>query len=226
MSKQSRHQSVVNRQSDADFSQDHWLKQFEAKLQKTSVQPRGQSVYDQINSIMNTKSKYPSVQAAVDDMMQRSGLSTYLDTVKQSNEGPKHPKKVAQLSKDMREETNKGTDYENENNDQAIPQVIKEKPSIARTLDNIVRDSKGNMPIPAIIARLHSLHARDISDDGAWEDERLIHLVSKLNLQAKKNNPTNFENFDMLGRGDHSTADSDIDASNTDAFNALLPAKI
>lgn len=35
---------------------------------------------------MNTKSKYPSVQAAVDDMMHRSGLSNYLDTVKESQE--------------------------------------------------------------------------------------------------------------------------------------------
>jgi hypothetical protein len=215
MAKQPRNNSVINRQSDANYSEDHWLHQFENSLQKTSVQPRGtESVYDQINSIMNTKSKYPSVQAAVDDMMQRSGLTAYLDIEKTSSqeEAPSQSKKVAQ------EQPSK--------QDNKIPQVIQEKPSIKITLENLIRDSHGNMTVPALISRLHSLHAKDISDEGAWEDERLIRLVSQCNLEAKKNNPGNFDNFSNLGQGDHSTADSDIDASNTDAFNALMPAKI
>lgn len=227
MSKQPRHQSVINRQSDAEYSEDHWLKQFENKLQKTSVQPRGQTLYEQITSIMNTKSKYPSVQAAVDDMMHRSGLSSYLNNVKESQEtAPARPKKTAQLA------ASESSDFEDEGQeepkkeDPRMPEVIKQKRSVLKTLENIIKDNKGNMSIPAIIARLHSLHARDIPDESAWEDEKLIHLVSKLNLQAKKDNPGNFDNFDMLGKGDHSTADSDIDVSNTDAFNALMPAKI
>lgn len=217
MPKQPRHQAVISKQSDSDRSDDHWLREFESRLQKTSVQPRGESVYDQITSIMNTKSKYPSVQAAVDDMMQRSGLSNYLDNVKQSQQdvSSTQSKKVAQQGPPPQQ-----------TRDSKTPEVIKEKPSILHTLENIIKDSKGNMPIPAIISRLHDLHARDISDEGAWEDERLIRLVSQLNLQAKKDNPGNFENFDHLGQGDHSTADSEIDASNTDAFNALLPARI
>lgn len=217
MSKQPRHQAIISRQSDSDYSENHWLKEFENKLQKTSVQSREQSYYDEINSIMNTKSKYPSVQAAVDDMMQRSGLNSYLNNVKESHEAPTaQPKKVAQSTPQKTEEVN----------DVKVPQVIKEKPSIKHTLENIIKDSKGNMPLPAIISRLHSLHARDISDESAWDDEKLIRLVSQLNLQAKKDNPGNFDNFDMLGKGDHSTTDNDIDASNTDAFNALMPAKI
>lgn len=214
--KQPRHQAVISRQSDADHSDEHWLREFENKLQKTSVQPRGESVYDQITSIMNTNSKYPSVQAAVDDMMQRSGLSNYLDNVKQSQEEipVTQPRKIAQQQQPTSQNTNN------------LPKVIKEKPSIFNTLENIIKDSRGNMPLPAIIARLHSLHARDISDEGAWEDENLIRLVSQLNLQAKKDNPGNFENFDQLGQGDRSASDSDIDSSNTDAFHALLPAKI
>lgn len=214
MAKQPRNNSVINRQSDAEYSEDHWLRQFENSLHKTSVQPRGtESVFDQINSIMNTKSKYPSVQAAVDDMMQRSGLTAYLEIEKTSSqEEEPQPKKIAQQQPKPSQDK--------------VPQVIQEKPSIRSTLDNIIKDSRGNMSVPAIISRLHSLHAKDISDEGAWEDERLIRLVSQCNLQAKKNNPGNFDNFSNLGQGDHSTADSDIDASNTDAFNALMPAKI
>jgi len=210
MVKNSRHQGVISRQSDESYSEDHWLKEFENKLQKTSVQPRGHSLFDQISSIMNTKSKYPSVQAAVDDMMQRSGLTAYLDNVKTSTEETSgKPKKTAQLKEDSK-----------------IPDVIKAKPSIKHTLENIIRETRGNIPVPAIISRLRALHAADISDESAWEDEKLIRLVSSCNLQAKKDNPGNYDHFDDLGRGDHSTADSDIDASNTDAFNALMPAKI
>jgi hypothetical protein len=218
MAKQPRHQSVVSRQSDAENNDNHWLRRFEETLQKTSVQPRGQSTYDQISSIMNTKSKYTSVENAVENMMDRSGLKLYLDNVKNSKEElPAQSKKIAQQVPTV--ETKKDTSVGKE------PQIIQEKPSIARTLDNLIRESKGNLPIPAIIAKLHALHARDIADEGSWDDERLIRLVSQLNLQAKKDNPSNYENYDQLGKGDHSN-DADIDSSNTDAFLALQPATI
>lgn len=297
MSKQPRHQSVISRQSDAENNDNHWLKRFEETLQKTSVQPRGQSTYDQISSIMNTKSKYTSVQNAVENMMDRSGLKLYLDNVKNSKEETSVQSKKATLEENFyqrgfndgkedkknqgfgsdilgailsqirpisrnhkaymeyangyvkgcdmpkafiekelskvskyieRNKTAQQTPAVNEKKDTSgnkDPQVITEKPSIARTLDNLIKESKGNLPIPAIIAKLHALHSQDISDEAAWDDERLLRLVSQLNLQAKKDNPSNYENFDQLGRGDHSN-DADIDASNTDAFSALQPATI
>lgn len=217
MSKYMRHSSVINRQSDAPDSEDYWLQQFQDKLEKTSVQPRGQNLFDEITSIMhnNSRSKYPSVQAAVDDMMQRSGLTAYLDKVKTSDD-----------------HSSGSTAFENSNTKTAqykvnpkMPKIVQEKPTILRTLQNIIQDSKGNLPVPAIIARLRSMHARDITDESDWEDERLIRLVSQLNLQAKTNNPSSYDNYDNLGRKDY-MANSDIDASNTDAFNILMPAKI
>src|SRR5271154_2594709 len=85
MSKYIRHQSVVSRNTDEHISEDHWLKQFENTLQKGAVQPKSQqSLFDQINTIMNgTGSRYTSVQSAVDDMMQRSGLTNYLKVSEQ-----------------------------------------------------------------------------------------------------------------------------------------------
>src|SRR5208282_2263405 len=141
MAKQPRNNSVINRQSDAEYSEDHWLKQFENSLQKTSVQPRGQeSLVEQINSIMNTKSKYPSVQAAVDDMMNRSGLSSYLDNVKVSEHvEPIQPKKTAQQVDENEAKRKAKADK--------TPDVIKRKKDIAMTLDNIIKDSKGNLAI-------------------------------------------------------------------------------
>ena len=218
MSKQPRHQSVISRQSDASNSDDHWLREFENKLQKTSVQPRGNSLHDQISSIMNSKSKYPSVQAAVDDMMQRSGLTDYLQTKTSSDEesDSTKPRKTAQ-------DQNNG---KSKKDDPKTPQVIQEKPSILQTLERVIRESRGNLSVPTIINRLRSLHANDVSNNGAWEDERLIRLVSKYKLTAMKNNPHTYDRFDNLGESDHSTAEKDIDPSNTDAFNALMPSKI
>lgn len=223
MSRQSRHQSVVNRQSDEGYSGDHWLKQFEDKLQKTSVQPRGENLYDQISSIMNSKSKYPSVQAAVDDMMQRSGLTSYLENVKTSTEDTSNkPRKTAQTRTESKpDDQNDGRHKRKEE-----PKVFKKIPGLKRTLENIMRETRGNLPISAIIARLQALHAKDTADVAAWEDEDLLRMVSKYNLEAKKSNPGSFERFDQLGTGDHSTSDRDIDPSNTDAFNALMPSKI
>ena len=222
MSKYTRYQSVVNKQSDAQFSEDHWLKQFEDKLQKTSVQPRSQDVSDEINSIMrNSKSRYPSVQAAVDDMMHRSGLSSYLDTVKTSEENTdKQPKKTAQNQAPQSGQTQPAPAV-----DPKTPDILVQKPSIMKTLQNIIQQSHGNIPVPAVISRLHGLHAQDVSDENAWDDEKLIRLVSKMNLEAKTDNPGSYDNYDNLGRGDNA-ADSEIDASNTDAFNILMPARL
>jgi hypothetical protein len=207
MPKQSRHQSVISRQSDEFSSEDHWLKQFEDKLQKTSVQPRGKSIYEEITSIMNSKSKYPSVQAAVDDMMQRSGLNTYLETVKESD-NKMLSTKTAQLI------------------DSNLPRVIKEVPGVQRTLENIVTESKGNLPISAIIQRLHSLHTKDTADESVWDDDNFVRYVSQKNLEAKRHNPGIFENYDSLGKIDHTNLSSDVDDSDADAFKILTPARI
>lgn len=222
MSKYTRHQSVVSRNTDEHVSEDHWLKQFEKTLQKGAVQPRTQSsLYDQINSIMNgTPSKYPSVQAAVDDMMQRSGLSNYLKTSKENDEGNK------KVAADQNNDFDKTVPVEQKQQDTNTPDVIRENPAILTTLENYIRTTRGNLPIPAIIDKLHSIHRADVSEDKKWDDDKLIRLVSKLNLQAKKNNPASYEDYNNLAAGDRDTADSDVDPSNTDAFNALMPAKL
>jgi hypothetical protein len=210
-----RHLSI-NRQSDTDFSEDRWLRAFEDKLQKGAVQPRSQvNLFDQINSIMNnSKSKYTSVQNAVEDMMSRSGLKDHMESIKISHQ--ESSKKVAQQH---------ATSIEPKKEDDKTPQVIKDKPDILQTLDNIIKDTRGNMSIPAIIGKLRSLHSGDITNESDWDDERLLRLVSKMNLQAKKDNPSTFDNYSSLGVIDHSTADADLDPSNQDAFSILMPSK-
>jgi len=239
MSKYSRHQSVISRNTDEHISEDHWLKQFQKTLEKGAVQPAQHSLYDQITNIMNTKSKYPSVQAAVDDMMQRSGLTDYLHGVKVSSEEGGKAKTAAdqndaflkeipveeKVSEEESEPEHKHEHCEHDH-EKSLPIVIIKHPSIGRTLENYIKATRGNLPVPAIIQKLHSIHDHDVSDAKDWEDDKLIRLVSKMNLEAKKDNPGVFENYDNLGASEFSGADQDVDASNTDAFNALMPAKI
>lgn len=216
MSRNPRHQAVVHRQADESIGEDHWLKQFEKTLQKGAVQPRTQqSLFEQINTIMNGKSRYPSVAAAVEDMQERSGLTAYLDKINKSSEDASAYKKA------------EASDNNNviEKNVKGVPIVIKKHPDIQKTLDNYIRDTKGNLPVPAIIDKIRSIHQGDVSNAKDWDDDQLIRLVSKMNLAAKTQNPSLFQGYSNLGRRD-TGADSDIDASNTDAFNALSPAKI
>lgn len=215
MSKYVRHQSVISRHTDENIDGDHWLKQFEKTLQKGAVQPRGvdNSLFEQINSIMNGKSKYPSVAAAVEDMRERSGLTAYLNNMnKMSNEDAAGVK----TAQDQNKAVDKKVDL--------TPIVIKKCPQVKSTLDNYIRDTKGNLPIPAIIEKIRSIHKGDVSDAKDWEDDKLLLLVSKLNLNAKKNNPAVFEQYDNLGTHDD-TDETDIDPSNTDAFHSLTPVK-
>jgi len=211
MSRYIRHSPVINRQSDEPIGEDHWLKQFQKTLQKGAVQPRTQeSLFDQINSVMNgSRSKHTSVEAAVQEMQERSGLTAYLDKIKVSE----------------REDAIKTTTASDQQQaiDKSIPSVIVKCPAIQKTLENYITDTKGNLPIPAIIDKIRSIHQGDVSEAKDWDDDKLLKLVSSLNLKAKKNNPEVYNQDFNLGKRDF-MGDSDIDASNTDVFNILMPA--
>jgi hypothetical protein len=222
MSRYVRHQSVVTRTSDDQIDDDHWLKQFAKSLEKDAVQSRqvDQTLFHQINTIMNTKSKYPSVAAAVEDMKERSGLTAYLNKINKTSEvepvtTSKTSSKVKAAS-DSNNAVKKKVDV--------TPIVIRKFPGIQTTLENHIKDSKGNLSIPAIIDKIRSIHQKDVSDAKDWEDDKLMLLVSKLNLDAKKNNPNSYDNFSNLGKREQSN--DDIDPSNSDAFHSLNPVKL
>ena len=220
MSKYIRHQSVISRHADENSDGDYWFSQFQKTLEKGAVQPRSTetSLFDQISNIMNGKSKYPSVSAAVEEMRERSGLIAYLNNMNKTSENETSPNKISatKTAADQNNAVNKKVDL--------TPIVIKKCPQVKSTLENYIKDTKGNLPIPAIIEKLRSIHQSDVSEAKDWEDDKLLLLVSKLNLNAKKNNPAVFEQYSNLGMHDN-TDDTDIDPSNTDAFHSLTPAK-
>jgi hypothetical protein len=206
-----RHQSVISRNADEQIDEDHWVKELQKRLEKGAVQPRpvDSFLFDQINSIMNNKSKYPSVEAAVLDMKERSGLTAYLDNLNKKSTDNNQQKTAS-----------------DENNviDKSIPLLLQKHPAAKTTIENYIRDTKGNLPVPAIIDKIRSIHQNDVSDAQVWDDDNLIRYVSKENLEAKQNNSGNYENYDNLGARD-TLGDSELDPENTDAFHSLMPAK-
>jgi len=201
-----RHQPVISR-TDSD---DSWASQMEKNINKEAVQPKRieDSIYSQISAIMNnSKARYSSVSAAVDDMKNRSGLTAYLDKIKNSQEESEKVTKTAQ-----------------DNSQSGMPTVIQKIPAIKQTIENYIRDNKGNLPIPAILDKVRSIHRNDITDAKDWDDENLLKYIAKLNLQAKQNNPSNFQNHNNLGIRDQFN-ESELDPSNTDAFFGLQPVK-
>lgn len=292
MTKYRRQQPTITRQSDENSSEDYWLNEFEKKL---AVQPANHSVFDQISNIMNSKSKYPSVEAAVDDMKERSGFSAFIKELNKTSDmaeetstktaahqprwsfesgiedgkedlenhgfgsdilssllarrdmpldhdawmeyakgyiqgsemAPKHHTHELDRVKHYLQKHVKKAQDQNQAIDKKIdltPLVIKKCPTVKSTLENYIRDTRGNLPIPAIIDKIKSIHRSDVSDAKDWDDDKLMKLVSRLNLEAKKNNPGSYENYSNLGRRDMS-GDSEMDPSNRDAFHALNPAK-
>lgn len=228
MSKYIRNQPNVSRQIDENIDGNHWLKQFEKTLLKSAVQPKrvDQSMFDQINAIMNSKSKYTSVEAAVEEMKSRSGLTDYLKKInKTSTENEDKNKKTASSNIHLDVNAKDVDMFFTEKMDlSAIPELLKEKPEIKNTLQNYIEETKGHLPIPAIIDKIRTIHQKDVGNPKYWDDPKLIALVSKLNLHAKKNNPEVFDNYSNLGKRDHSNG-TDIDQSNTDMFASLSPVK-
>jgi len=216
MSKYNRHSSVVSRQSDSPIDEDSWLHRFEKSLMKDAVQTKKQdsSLFEQINTIMNGKSKFPSVDAAVQDMKERSGLTAYIEKINKSSEGNLPTSK--KIASDNQQAIDKKVEM--------TPIVLTKQPQIKKTIENYIRDTKGNLPVPAIIDKIRSIHSKDVTDSKDWDDDKLIILVSRLNLSAKKDNPGTFQDYGNLGSRD-TGSEADIDPSNTDAFFALTPVK-
>jgi hypothetical protein len=206
--KYNRHQSVISRQSDSSEYDSTWSDRYNSEIEKGAVQSRKDNIFDELNSIMNgSKSKYSTVDAAVEDMKQRSGLTDYLKNISKQSQNEAGNKIVVAQSKE-----------------DTTPLAIHENPHVLQTLENIIKDTNGNSSLPAIISRLQAIHGNDVQDQSAWDDEKLLRLVSKMNLEMKANHPAAHQNFSNLGLRDRDM-NSEVDPSNNDAFHGLLPNK-
>ena len=185
-----------------DNDPDYWLHELQKKLDRVAVQSRqmDKSIFEQINTIMNGKSKYTSVEAAVEDMKERSGLKAYLNKINKQSEENIVQTKTAEVNK---------------------PKIIQECPMIENTLKNIIESTEGFLPVPAILEKLRSLHSSDVSTGSSFDDEDLVRFVHEMNKSEREKHQVD-EEYSNLGSIDHS--DVEIDPGNNDKFIGLMPA--
>lgn len=200
---------IINRQTSSSYAEDSWFSHLQKSLIKESVKSKKEdsSLFDQINSIMNnTNSKYSSVDEAVKEMQERSGLSAYLNKLRASE---KINKKIAtEIDNTLAKQIN----------------VINKYPNIYNTIVNYINDSNGNLPVPAVLEQVKSIHRNDIADPKDWEDPNLIKLISELNQKYRKEH--NFKGTEEdLGKIDRSNSDIGNDPDNNDYFAGLTPKK-
>lgn len=169
-------------------------------LKKISVQPARESIYNQISQIIGTKSKYPTVEAAVEDMKERSGLNAYLKKI-QSEEELKN-KKTA--------------------NQEVV--LFKTHPNVKSTIDNYCEDSRGNLAIPAIVEKIKEIHGKEISDHSLFDNHDLLSYINNKNIQVKKTYPSDNKNYNNLGKINTRDEQESHDG-NEDVFQSFFTTK-
>jgi len=189
-----------------DEEQPSWMNDFATNLEKNSVESRQTidqrlSLYDQISSIMGNKSKYPTVEAAVDDMQERSGIKAYWDKIKQQAEQIKRAANLSNI------------------------RLFNKCPQIKDTANNCIEDSRGNLSIPSIIERLKSIHKNDVADAADWDDPAFLKYLNEKNINTKMRYPDAEINSNSLGKL-HRFDDEDLDPSNKDVWRSLMPTKV
>lgn len=100
------------------------------------------------------------------------------------------------------------------------PSVIEKCPQVLNTLENVIKSGSGYSSIPAIIARVMSIHKNDIAE--GWGDDDLKRLVAKLNLEEKSKKQEVSQTYSNLGSND---PDTKIDDSNISVLQNLEPKK-
>lgn len=193
-----------------------WMQEFVSNFQKESVKSKdnaNKSIYDQISSIMGNKSKHATVDAAVDDMKQRSGMKDFLDKM-QSQGG------------DVGQKKNANCDHCDEkcgHGDTKEIIIFKNVPQIKDTVDNYVQDTRGNISLPAIVEKIKSIHRNDVVEDGDWDDEEFLRYINDRNVDLKKMYQDHSTQNKNLGK---TYQDTETDSSNSDAFHGLMPAVV
>lgn len=146
----------------ADKVDSDWADYVSEYLEKSAVKSKqvDDSMFNQISSIVNRKSKYMSVADAVRDMQERSGFASY--------------------AKKLEAEKN----HNNKKQASSI-KIFEVCPQVKHTIENCITDTKGNLSIPAIIERVKSIHNKDVNDSKLWDAEDFITYVAEQNSSVK-----------------------------------------
>jgi len=190
----------ISKKSDELESENIWLSALKNQIEKNAVQSK--KIDEYIFDRNSTNSSYLSVEDKVKEMMTRSGLVDYLKKISNKNE---------EESKNVKKASSK----------EEKPKLLLDYPEIDATIENYIRDTKGNLSVPAVLLKVKTIHNNDVQDTKLWKEDSLLKYISKLNTIEKENSNHKDENYNL---GTIDKDNKDIDPENTDAFKSLLPA--
>lgn len=193
---------IISRVQYSETQSDDLTIDFVRQLAKNSVQPKSQvdSLHDTMYSIINgNKPRYPSVDAAIKDMMDRTGITTYKQQLQADQQAQA---KIATLKVDLFDKV----------------------PQIKNTIDNYIQSTRGNLLVPEILSQIKSIHRDDVPDAADWGSPTLLTYINEKNISEKKMHPDFMASDHDLGKVNYT--EDDIDPSNTDALHVLNPAVV
>lgn len=205
-----------------------WLDSFARKIEQISNHPQTaveaarsrdqQSIVDMIGSIMNGRQHSngaSTVESVVQDMQERTGLAEYLRRVKSSKDS------VEKIAQEVHSE---GQKISNDLPDSFSDLPEKTREDVKNYINNLVETHHGNIHVPAVVEsviqtfRLQGVGPKHINE------MTFEKYISDQIMSQKQKNPSAEEHNTNLGKG-IGIDTNDVDTSNTDMFEGLMPAK-
>lgn len=194
----------------------YWANAFKNQLERSAVQPvRHESIYSEISSIMGN-SKYQSVEAAVKEMQERSGLKAYIEKIKQAGMEKKTSDNNDVIDKKIPVEQIKEIKSEDIN-------LFKKYPNIK--LNDIINNlisSNESIEVPQLKHRLINMFKNEIPSSEFNEPKFLIFVDNLIVLNHK--NYSSQDKSHLFGLTENLKSNtSDLD--NQDPLSIMVPNK-
>lgn len=213
---------------DTGSSQPDWFKDYSSNLQKLSVQPahRDRALFDQISDILGTKSRYATVEEAVQDLQDRTGLAKYLQMCEaEQAEVRKTAQEMHVHTEPVKTEEDLEVTLDPDSDEMQYPKLLKDFPQIKQFIENFVKSRNGFVHVPAVVESIRIIFRNEDFSSDELEDKHLRKFINEVIIKEKALHEGDHAGVDTdLGKLDHST-DSQVEENN-DAFSILMPAKI
>lgn len=229
----SRKGSFSRESETSNTAQPDWFIEYSENLKKLSVQPahKDRALYDQINDILGTKSRYATVEEAVTDMHGRTGLATYLQMCEsEKSEVLKTAFDKQNIEMNTNESDSDRTELENsidpDSDQNHYPQLLKDHPEIESFINNFIKDRNGYIHVPAVVESIRIIFRNEDFSSDELEDKHLRKFINEAIIKEKSLHENDNSGTDIdLGKLDN-TSDSSQSEENNDAFSILMPVKM
>jgi hypothetical protein len=177
-----------------------FISHFHKNLQATAIRKQS-GFYEEISQMFGgQKQKYNSVQAAVDDMITRTGLQSYLQNIS------------------AQQKQNKKTAQDQNLFPTAKPNV---RENIFHFIRNKVSDAHGRIPIAVLQDEILSTFRNDGIQPEDIYSEALARYINQVIIAEQIKNPIHESSDPNLGKN---LQEMDDDGSNDDFFRGLNPS--